>query len=343
MEHYRASIKDYEIFDLGDFRFQSGQVLPNSKLAYKTYGELNSKRDNAILIPVPVNGSHESTADIHMKGDGRAISPKKHFVIIPNMFGNGLSSSPSNTPPPFSGPKFPDVTIFDNVIAQHKLITEVLGISKLKLVTGFSMGGLQTYHWAAMFPDMVENFVPICGTAKCSTHNWLFLESLYTCLKTDPVFSEGNYSEYPIAGMKAFCAVYAAWLFSQEFFRQGGLDLLGLENKDDLVNILYEGFIPQDPNDLLTRIKAWQNADISANDIYNSDLQLALRSITAKGIIMPSSTDQYFWSEDNRDEVKDLQNAEYKEIPSIWGHGAGGGRSVEDMRFVDRAITELIG
>ena len=88
MEHYRASIKDYEIFDLGDFRFQSGQVLPNSKLAYKTYGELNSKRDNAILIPVPVNGSHESTADIHMKGDGRAISPKKHFVVIPNMFGN---------------------------------------------------------------------------------------------------------------------------------------------------------------------------------------------------------------------------------------------------------------
>ena len=113
--------------------------------------------------------------------------------------------------------KIPDVTIFDNVIAQHKLITEVLGISKLKLVTGFSMGGLQTYHWAAMFPDMVENFVPICGTAKCSTHNWLFLESLYTCLKTDPVFSEGNYSEYPMAGMKAFCAVYAAWLFRKNF------------------------------------------------------------------------------------------------------------------------------
>ena len=81
---------------------------------------------------------------------------------IPDMFGNGLSSSPSNTDDPFQGPDFPTVTIYDNVKAQHKLVTETLGISKLKLVTGFSMGGLQTYHWAALYPEMVENFVPIC-------------------------------------------------------------------------------------------------------------------------------------------------------------------------------------
>ena len=343
MKHYREDIKNYNILNLGNFQFQSSEILPNAKLAYKTYGELNSQRDNAILIPVPVNGTHETAAEIHMAGEGRSISADRHFIIIPDMFGNGLSSSPSNADDPFQGPNFPAVTIYDNVKAQHELVTETLGISKLKLVTGFSMGGLQTYHWAALYPDMVENFVPICGSSKCSVHNWLFLESLTACLQADPVFAGGHYTEYPIAGMKAFCAVYAAWLFSQEFFRQSGLDLLGLENQEDVVSILYDTFIPQDPNDLLTRIRAWQNADISKNSIYESDLKFALSSITAKGIVMPGSTDQYFWADDNRDEVEILPNAEYREIPSIWGHGAGRGRTPADMEFVDQAISELIG
>ena len=70
-----------------------------------------------------------------------------------------------------------------------------------------------------MYPDMVENFVPICGSAKCSGYNWLFLESLAAALEADSVFDSGRYTEYPEAGMNAFCAIYAAWAFSQEFFR----------------------------------------------------------------------------------------------------------------------------
>jgi homoserine O-acetyltransferase len=113
------------------------------------------------------------------------------------MFGNGLSSSPSNTPSPFSGPDFPAVTIYDNVRAPHALVTEELGISNLKLVTGFSMGGLQTYHWAAVYPDMVDNLVPICSAAKCSGYNWLFLDSLAAGLEADAVFDHGRFTEYP--------------------------------------------------------------------------------------------------------------------------------------------------
>ena len=128
-------------------------------------------------------------------------------IIAPDMFGHGLSSSPSNRPPPFEGADFPAVTIYDNVRTQQKLVTEKLGVSKLKLVTGVSMGELQAYHWAAMYPHMVENVVPICGTAKCSGHNRLFLESLSNCFEDDPVFNGGRYTEYPHTGMKAFCTV----------------------------------------------------------------------------------------------------------------------------------------
>ena len=343
MPHYRDAVTDYETLSLGDFEFQSGAVLPDTKLTYKVFGTLNSEKSNAILIAVPVNGTHQDAAAIHIEGDDRAINPDDHFIIIPDMFGNGLSSSPSNSPSPFAGPDFPSVTIYDNVRAQHALVTEQLGISKLKLVTGFSMGGLQAYHWAAMYPDMVENVVPICSAAKCSDHNWLFLDSLAAALEADAVFDHGRYTQYPEAGMKAFCAIYAAWAYSQEFFRQDGHKLLGLSSHKQMAATLAQRFVPQDPNDLLVRTRAWQNADIGDNSLYNGDLNAALKGITARAVVMPSSTDQYFWSDDSKDEVGAMTNAELKEIPSIWGHVAPTGRDAATTRFIDDAIRELLG
>jgi homoserine O-acetyltransferase len=343
MSHYRDSIDNYEIFDLGQFEFQSGSVLPNAKLAYKTLGKLNEDKSNAILLAHPVGGTHENAERIHLEGESRAISTDNHFIIAPNMFGNGLSSSPSNTSSPFDGPNFPSVTIYDNVIAQHKLVTEELGISRIKLVTGFSMGGLQTFHWAAMFPDMVENFVPICGTAKCSGHNWLFLESLAVAISVDPVFDNGNYTQYPYAGMNAFNTIYSGWAFSQEFFRQNGHEKFGLDSYKEMPDAFDERLGPKEPNDILIHIRAWQSADISNSPLYNGDFKAALRSITAKGFIMPTSTDQYFWADDNRDEASLIPNAAFREIPSIWGHVGGSLSQPEERKIVDDAIRELIG
>ena len=342
MPHYRDSISNHDVFDLGQFKFQSGSVLKNTKIAYKTLGKLNEDKSNAILLAHPVGGTHENAELIHLEGDDRAISADKHFIIAPNMFGNGLSSSPSNTSEPFHGPNFPPVTIYDNVMAQHKLVTEELGISKIKLVTGFSMGGLQTFHWAAMFPELVENFVPICGTAKCSGHNWLFLESIATAIGVDPVFDNGNYTQYPHAGMKAFDTIYSAWAFSQEFFRQNGHEDLGLDSYKKMPEAFGELLGPKDPNDILIHIRAWQNADISDNPLYNGNFEAALEAITAKGFLMPTSTDQYFWAADSRDEALIIPNATFREIPSIWGHAGGILSQPAERKLVDDSIRELI-
>src|SRR3984893_13400605 len=126
---------DYEIHNLGDVRLQRGATLRDCKLAYKTFGTLSPNNDNEWLV-----------------GDGRALDPKKYFIIIPNMLGNGLSSSPSNTPEPYNGPRFPQVTACDNVRVQHGLGTEKFGIQHIRLVTGWSMGALQTFHWGALYP-----------------------------------------------------------------------------------------------------------------------------------------------------------------------------------------------
>ena len=161
---------DYEIFDLGNPALQSGATLRGAKLAYKTYGTLNSARDNVIVFPTFYGGQHMQNEPLI--GEGRGLDPQHYFIIIPNMFGNGLSSSPSNTPPPYDRARFPPVTLYDNVRCQHRLVTEHFGVERIALVAGFSMGAQQTFHWGALFPDMVERLVPWCGTAKDRRTPW---------------------------------------------------------------------------------------------------------------------------------------------------------------------------
>ena len=118
-----------QLFDLGNFVLQSGATLREAKLAYKTHGTLNADKSNAIVYPTPYSAHH---SDIEWPiGPGKALDPEKYFIIVPDMLGNGLSSSPSNTPPPYDRARFPNVTVYDNVVAQHRLVTEQFGIAHL--------------------------------------------------------------------------------------------------------------------------------------------------------------------------------------------------------------------
>ena len=138
---------DYAIFEAGDIELQSGERLPGAKLAYATYGALSAAKDNAVLMPTYYTGSHEGNEAFF--GAGRALDPARHFIVSINLMGNGLSSSPSNTPAPDDGPRFPKVTLWDNVACQRRLLAEVFGVARLRLVTGWSIGGCQSYQWAA--------------------------------------------------------------------------------------------------------------------------------------------------------------------------------------------------
>ena len=194
---------DYEIYDLGDFRFQRGATVRSCKLAYKVFGKLNVDKNNVIVYPTWYSGQHYDNE--WLIGSGMALDPDKYFIIIPNMFGNGLSSSPSNTPEPYNGPRFPQVTACDNVRAQHRLVTEKFGVRNVKLldpadraqplvrlllIPAFVPAGVSrrraftpsrntklwrehlaeppidqpvtTFHWGALYPDMVERILPFC-------------------------------------------------------------------------------------------------------------------------------------------------------------------------------------
>ena len=334
---------DYEVFDLGDWTLQSGATLPDCKLAYKTFGTLNADKSNVIVYPTWYSAQHYDNE--WLIGAGKALDPARYFIIIPNMLGNGLSSSPSNMPEPWNQARFPNVTAYDNVRAQHKLITEVWGIEHIRLVTGWSMGALQTYHWGAMYPDMMDLLAPFCGSAKCSRHNYVFLEGVKAALTADAAWNEGWYTQKPARGLRAAARVYAGWGFSQAFYRQQ-LDIegMGYSSLEDFLVGFWEGFfLPKDANNLLAMLWTWQHGDISDNDIYNGDFDAALAAIKARTYVVPGETDLYFPPQDNQYEVDHMPNAEFVPIPSVWGHFAGGpGLNPVDADFIDTQLKSLL-
>ena len=332
------TIDAYEVLELGDVALQCGITLSGARLAYKTYGTLSPARDNAILMPTFFGAQHTDVEALI--GPGRALNPTKYFIVVPNLFGNGLSSSPSNTPPPFNKAAFPPVTVYDNVACQNQLITEHLGIARLKLVAGYSMGALQAYQWAALYPERVSALAPICGSARTSPHNHVFLEGVKAALIADAAFQDGWYETPPVRGLRAFSRVYAGWTFSQDFFREQEYRQLGLASLEDTLRFAESYFCRRDANDLLTMLWTWQHADISANGVFRGNFTAALAAIQCRTIVLPCATDLYFRVRDSELEVQRMRQAELRPIPSIWGHLAV--LNPVDSTFIDDALNELL-
>jgi len=333
---------DYQIFDAGDVVLQSGRTFRNMKLAYKTFGTLNAERSNVIVYPTSYSAQHYDTQ--FMVGDGAALDTSRYFIIIPNLFGNGLSSSPSNTPWPDTGDRYPDVTYFDAVHVQRRMLKELWGIERVALVYGWSMGAMQAYHWAALFGDAVERIAVVCGTARCSPHNQVFIDGVRHALMADPAYSDGVFAARPERGFRAMGRIYAGWALSQTFFREEKWRELGASSLEDfLVSNWEANFARRDPADLLAQFWTWQPGDISANTVFNNDLPRALNAITARTLLMPGDHDLYFQVDDNRAELAHLAEAELKPIPSIWGHRAGNPVSQrEDRAFIENNVRQLL-
>ena len=338
-----AAPLDYEVFDAGGFQLGKGQSLASARIAYATCGTLSAARDNAVLFPTWFTSTHRNNA--WMIGEGRALDPRRHFIIMPNLLGNGLSSSPSNTLAPHDRMRFPTVTVLDNVRLQHRLVTERLGIERLALVFGRSMGAQAAFQWASYFPGCVRSVLPLCGSSKTTPHNQAFLAGVKAALTADAAWQAGEYRSQPVAGMRAVGRIYAGWAMSQAFYRQGLHLGEGIADVEHYLRGKWDGnFAHMDANDLLAMLATWNAADIADNERYAGDWPAALRAIECRAIVMPSRTDLYFPPEDCEAAVRHMPNAELRVIESVWGHRAGGPNSdPKDIAFIDRAIRELLG
>lgn len=329
-------------FIIRNFRTENGAVLPEAHVRYGTYGRLNAKRDNAILLP-----SHYM-ADLHgyewLIGPSLGLDPGQWFLITTELFGNGRSSSPSNTPEPLHGPRFPVMTIRDNVAAVHELLTMDLRVTHLKAVIGFSMGAQQAFQWGVSYPTFMDGIVATAGTAKTYPHGIIRLEGQIAALAADPVFNGGDYTTEPKVGIQAFSMVWAGWLYSQPWWRLGMWKDASPPAKsfDEVKAQARTWFDDNDANDLILQCRTWQSNDVGRTPPFGGDEQAALRSIRVPVLYMPSATDLYFPLTDAEYEAPFIAHATLTPIRSLWGHPAGAGEAPEDRKFINDKVREFL-
>jgi homoserine O-acetyltransferase len=330
-------------FVIRNFKTEDGVVLPEARIVYGTYGKLNAAGDNAVLLP-----SHYM-AEMHgyrwLIGPHKALDPSKLFLITSELFGNGRSSSPSNTSEPFHGPRFPIMTIRDNVQAVHSLLTDQLHVRHLRGVIGFSMGAQQAFQWAVSYPDFMDRIVATAGAAKTYGHGLVRLEGQIAALTADAAFNGGDYTSQPTKGIQAFAMVWTGWLFSQEWWRR---ELWRSQDPPassfvEEVEHYRTNFIPgAGANDLILQIRTWQSNDVGNTPPFHGDAEAALRSIKARVLYMPSETDLYFPVTDARYEAAFIPHCSLVVIPSLWGHPAGAGASPADARFLNEHVSNFL-
>ena len=329
-------------FVIHNFHTESGVVLPEAKIVYGTYGHLDAVGDNAILLP-----SHYM-AEMHgygwLIGPGKALDPTRQFLITSELFGNGRSSSPSNTPEPFHGPRFPVTTIRDNVEAVHQLLTTELGVKHLQAVIGFSMGAQQAFQWAVSYPGFMDRIVATSGTAKTYGHGIVRNESEINAITTDAAFKGGDYTTEPEKGIQSFSLVWTAWLYSQEWWRR---ELWKTESPNATLAQIIENyrlnFIPHaDANNLILQMRTWEQHDVGTTPGFHGDVEKALASIKVPVLYMPSETDLYFPVGDARYEARFIPHCTLMPIPSLWGHPAGAGASPADEKFLNEHIAAFL-
>lgn len=330
----------FKLYSIGTLELEEGGRLEGCELAVTTFGTLNPKKDNAILVTTWYSGTSKIMEDVYI-GEGRALDPIKYFIIVVNQIGNGLSTSPSN----YKGDKskFPKVRISDDVKAQHKLLTEHFGIESLELVVGGSMGAQQSYEWAVRYPDFVKRIAPMAGTAKNSEHDFIFAETLIDAITDDPGFQQGSYDSPSVVskGLNQHAKLWTVMGWSTEFFRLGRHKQLGFSSVSEFYQKFMVGYFAEmDPNNLLCMAWKWQHGDVSRSS--GGDLVKALSGVKAKVFVMPISHDMFFTVEDCLAEQKLIPNSELRTLDSVDGHLGLFGTDAQMVEQVDKILTELL-
>jgi homoserine O-acetyltransferase/O-succinyltransferase len=320
-------------FIIKDFQTESGVKLPEVHLSYATFGTRNRDGSNVVLLPSHYMADGNGYSAII--GPDKALDPGKYFLVATELFGNGHSSSPSNTPEPFHGPRFPVLSIRDNVAAIHKLLVEKLGVRHLRAAIGFSMGGEQVLQLAVSYPGFADCIVATGSTAKAYPTAYMMLESAITALQTDPAFKNGDYTDPPAKGLYALRTVMVPWIHAQEYWRQElwrSEGNAGESFQEAYARARANLLSKADANDIILQMRTWQQHDVGGTPGFNGDTARALGSIKVPVLYMPSETDLYFTAASVRYEAGLIPHAVFRPIPSLLGHpGALAGRGSESQ------------
>jgi len=291
------------------------------------------------VLPTYYSGRHSSY--LPLIAAGAPLDPARYFIVIPNMFGNGVSSSPSTHPLYRSCQPFPRISGYDNVVQQGRLLFGHLGVKEIALACGWSVGGMQAYQWAALFPDRVRRLLPFGSAVRPCAYNQVFLQGLKAALLADGNWRESEYSQ-PEKGLRAFARVYAGWAYSDEFFRDQLYRELGYQTMEQLLVAWEQEHLRLDARDLLAALRTWQCTDVDAGGRAERGAS-ALGRIKARTLLVPCSTDRYFPPVDNIAEAALISDCEVRVLQSPFGHCAfSPGKVPAAMTFLNSCLREIL-
>lgn len=328
------------LFSLGRFRFACGQELEDAQLAYRVFGEPAADGANVVLVPTAY-GAWPEDLDWLV---GPILDPGRWCVVVVSQFGNGRSSSPSNSAMGLAEQGW-RISHVDNVRAQVRLLEEGLGVEGPAMILGWSMGAQQGYHWAVLEPGRCRRLLALCGTARTTPHNRLFLLSLRHALTADPAWTGDRFDGDPSRGLRAFALIYASWAASQPFYRSLPLADLGHASVEAYVERLWLPLYQRhDPRDLLAMLDTWLGCDVAAAAGCGEDLAAALGSIRARVSVLACRQDLYFPPADCAAEAGLIPGATFAVIDSHLGHRAGNPRDDPGVQArLRQALEALVG
>ncbi|HZP99517.1 MAG TPA: alpha/beta fold hydrolase [Reyranella sp.] len=314
-------------FVVKNFRFHTGETMPELKVHYVTVGEPTGQ---PVLILHGTAGSSSSMVSANFAGElfgpGQPLDATKYFIIMPDGIGHGRSSKPSDG----LRTKFPRYDYADMVDAQYRLVTEGLGIKHLRLVMGNSMGGMHTWLWGEKYPDFVDALAPMAAQPTAmSSRNWMMRRLIIDSIRNDPDWKGGNYTEQPKAFRSAavFYGIASAG-GTLAYAKQAPTR----EAADKLLDERLAHPTPADANDYLY---AWESSG-------DYDAAPGLGRITARVLAIDSADDERNPPETGLMEnaLKQVKNGKLYLIPA--SEETRGHLTTGNAKFYARQLGELL-
>jgi homoserine O-acetyltransferase len=274
-----AHAQDQQFAQIGDFKLESGEVIRDCRIGYRTFGKLDGNKANVIVFPTWASGTTQQLAsDI---GPGRLVDSSKYYVVAIDALSNGVSSSPSNSKvqPRMA---FPKVTVRDMVNAEHEVLTKGLKLNHVKAVMGVSMGGMQTFQWMVSYPDFMDRAIPIVGSPRLAPYDLMVWQTQIDAIMNHRAWNNGNYTENPSNVMDAeFCALV---LTTPEHYNSNTGRKQVFEELEKAKN--GNGF---DANDKIRQVQAMMALDVSEQ--FGGSMERVAAAVKAKVLVIVNKRD----------------------------------------------------
>lgn len=321
-----AVAQELQFGTLGDFPLESGEIIRDCRIGYRTFGKLNANKSNAVLFPTWASGTSQQLKS--NVGSGRLVDDATYYVIAVDALGNGVSSSPSNSKlqPRMQFPRF---TIGDIVRTQYELVTKVLRLSHLRAVIGVSMGGMQAFQWSVSYPDFMDQVITIVGSPQLAPYDLLHWQTQIDAIMNDRGWNNGNYSENPA---RAAEAEFGALLLTtpQNYNKR----MTRAQVFTDLEKAKKESLF--DANDKIRQAQAMMALDVAAR--YGDSMERAATAVKAKVFVIVATADHVV-TPGPAMEFARLQHSKLLVLGSDCGHQAPSCESKQ----VNQAVADFLG